>query len=127
MPRLAPSFAPIVLFTLACGDSSGGSTTSDTMVTTVSGGAPGSPTGEPSSDGTDAPSSGVEGSGEASGDSSGGPKLDVQAMTTGVDSGEGCPSVDILFVIDSSGSMADNQQSLVNSFPGFIAGVQSQL
>jgi hypothetical protein len=38
-----------------------------------------------------------------------------------------CTKVDILFVVDDSGSMADNQQSLVNSFPGFVAGIQANL
>ncbi|MCC6216111.1 MAG: VWA domain-containing protein [Polyangiaceae bacterium] len=38
-----------------------------------------------------------------------------------------CPNVDILFVIDSSGSMADQQQSLIASFGGFVAGIQQKL
>ncbi len=40
---------------------------------------------------------------------------------------EACPNVDILFVIDDSGSMADQQDSLIASFPGFVAGIQSRL
>lgn len=39
----------------------------------------------------------------------------------------GCPDVDVLFVIDDSGSMADQQDSLIASFPGFVAGMQEQL
>ena len=39
--------------------------------------------------------------------------------------GEGCESVDFLFVIDNSGSMGDNQQNLVDSFPGFIQAIQN--
>ena len=41
------------------------------------------------------------------------------------DDGAGCESVDFLFVIDNSGSMGDNQQNLVDSFPGFIQAIQS--
>ncbi|MEX1361926.1 MAG: vWA domain-containing protein [Nannocystaceae bacterium] len=40
---------------------------------------------------------------------------------------EGCTKVDFLFVIDNSGSMNDEQANLVNSFPGFITGIQSSL
>lgn len=38
-----------------------------------------------------------------------------------------CKKVDILFVIDDSGSMADNQKSLIASFPGFISGMKRRL
>lgn len=38
-----------------------------------------------------------------------------------------CQNVDILFVIDRSGSMSDNQISLINSFPGFISQIQQKL
>lgn len=38
-----------------------------------------------------------------------------------------CTQVDLLFVIDNSGSMADNQRSLIASFPGFIQGVRDRL
>lgn len=38
-----------------------------------------------------------------------------------------CDKVDILFVIDDSGSMADNQRSLVASFDGFMRGVRARL
>lgn len=39
----------------------------------------------------------------------------------------GCDKVDLLFVIDNSGSMADEQTNLVQSFPGFIDSITSQL
>lgn len=39
----------------------------------------------------------------------------------------GCKAVDVLFVIDNSGSMADNQASLIASFPGFVAGMKQKL
>lgn len=38
-----------------------------------------------------------------------------------------CTKVDLLFVVDNSGSMADNQSSLIASFPGFIQGVRDRL
>ena len=41
--------------------------------------------------------------------------------------GEGCEAIDFLFVIDNSGSMGDNQQNLINSFPGFISKIQETI
>jgi hypothetical protein len=38
-----------------------------------------------------------------------------------------CRAVDVLFVIDDSGSMADQQASLIASFDGFVAGMREQL
>ena len=40
---------------------------------------------------------------------------------------EGCQKVDLLFVIDNSGSMEDEQASLVASFGGFVTGIQAAL
>lgn len=40
---------------------------------------------------------------------------------------EGCQKVDFLFIIDNSGSMADNQVDLANNFPNFIDGIQATL
>jgi hypothetical protein len=60
--------------------------------------------------------------GDGDGGDGGGPtKFDLGNVP---DAGElpeetGCQKVDLLFVIDDSGSMSDNQQNLVNSFPGF--------
>jgi hypothetical protein len=48
----------------------------------------------------------------------------------GTDTGTGeafCPDMDILFMVDNSASMADNQDSLIASFPGFISAIQAQL
>lgn len=77
-------------------------------------------------------SGGAPTSAEADGPEGGGPKLDVSAPETegpGDDggNGEGCEKVDFLFVIDNSGSMGDNQDSLIASFPGFIQSIQSTL
>lgn len=38
-----------------------------------------------------------------------------------------CTNVDILFVVDDSASMGDNQQSLIQSFPGFVSAIQQNL
>jgi len=62
-------------------------------------------------------------------------KLDVlgsetdTAMTNGGDSSSdsGCKKVDLLFVIDNSGSMADGQANLVSSFPALIDGMRTEL
>jgi hypothetical protein len=71
--------------------------------------------------------SGVVGtSGGSTGD---GLKLDVGAGTGGT-TGEaevGCKKVDFLFIVDNSGSMGDEQQNLVNNFPGFIETIQDKL
>lgn len=40
---------------------------------------------------------------------------------------EPCTKVDLLFVVDNSGSMAGEQQNLVNSFPGFVTEIQGTL
>lgn len=40
---------------------------------------------------------------------------------------QSCKKIDFLFVIDNSGSMADNQAELINSFPDFIFGIQEKL
>jgi hypothetical protein len=59
---------------------------------------------------------------------SGGVKFDLGVQPdAGPPVEEGCTKVDFLFVIDNSGSMADEQDNLTNSFPGFISGIQSSL
>lgn len=62
---------------------------------------------------------------------SGGLKLDVGVNEeTTVGTGEpmqGCRKVDFLFVIDNSGSMSEEQDNLINSFPGFIKTIQQEL
>ena len=71
--------------------------------------------------------------GDASGDTTtGGILLDVGGGGAG-DGGDdglpadGCKDVDLLFVVDNSGSMADQQQSLVDSFGGFVQGIEQEL
>lgn len=59
-------------------------------------------------------------------------KLDVGVPPTGgrddtADGEVGCTKADFLFIIDNSGSMEEEQQQLVDSFPGFIATIQQTL
>lgn len=68
---------------------------------------------------------GTGGSGATSG--SGGIGVDGGGTSGDAAPPEECENVDVLFVIDSSGSMADNQQSLINSFPGFVDAIKAQL
>jgi hypothetical protein len=63
-------------------------------------------------------------------DDESGDKLDVGAgtgMNSGGDDMLTCQKVDLLFVIDGSGSMADEQNSLISAFPGFIDTMRTQL
>jgi hypothetical protein len=59
------------------------------------------------------------------------PKLDVEMATMGtgnIETGDdSCKQVDLLFVIDNSGSMADEQLNLAASVPSFIAAMQQEL
>ncbi len=79
----------------------------------------------------------VDSSGDEANDSATttGPMLDLggpDADTNEAPADEGmtadeCTNVDILFVIDNSASMADQQDSLLASFEGFVAGIQANL
>src|SRR5262245_53941323 len=40
---------------------------------------------------------------------------------------DGCHNVDVLFVIDDSGSMSDKQKALVAAFPGFVSTMKQKL
>jgi hypothetical protein len=132
--RLAPLYMSALL--LACG--------SDDIATTFGTSSPSSigidSFGDGDADGdsdSDADGDGdADGNGDGDGDgdtSGGGIKLDVAPADTGssADDGgpqlEGCQKVDLLFVIDNSGSMAEEQTSLLASFSGFVAGIQAEL
>ncbi|MBK6915824.1 MAG: hypothetical protein IPH07_00345 [Deltaproteobacteria bacterium] len=83
-------------------------------------------TSEPSSEG------GSEAATEAqtSAADSGGEKLDVgggTGMMEGGDTTLGCKKVDLLFVVDGSGSMADEQANLLTAFPAFIDTMRTEL
>ncbi len=88
---------------------------------------PGPPAGAgtPGDDDEGESSSGPEGSDEDS-DGSTGFRFDVPADDEDVQP-NACETVDILFVIDNSGSMADEQFNLAASVPGFIAGIEDTL
>jgi hypothetical protein len=45
----------------------------------------------------------------------------------GVAATTGCTKIDFLFVVDNSGSMAREQESLSNSFPGFMQVIERQV
>ncbi|MEZ4451130.1 MAG: hypothetical protein R3B09_16750 [Nannocystaceae bacterium] len=139
--------AALPLFALAlaaCGDSgteTGGSgsatqvTTATVTMGSTASGSTGSGTGTASETGDTTSGGGVSDSATTStsdATTSTLPKLDVGAKddipdeTTG--NGEkGCRKVDFLFVIDNSGSMSDEQQSLIASFPGFISAIKDTL
>jgi hypothetical protein len=56
-----------------------------------------------------------------------GPKFDLGTSDVAVPTGESCQKVDLLFIIDNSGSMADEQDNITASFPGFINGMLTTL
>ncbi|MCX4242683.1 hypothetical protein [Paraliomyxa miuraensis] len=71
-------------------------------------------------------------SGGSADEESGGIKLDVAAgdvpgPCVGEGCNEGCTSVDLVFVIDNSGSMGDYQAALGLAFPAFAATLDSTL
>ncbi|MBL9106353.1 MAG: hypothetical protein JNL82_35855 [Myxococcales bacterium] len=134
---------------LACGDS-GGERDSNSGPATASAPTQGSISGtatltaSASADGTGADVTGGtmgasadtggpgDGSSPAATGDEGGLKFDVENEDTGNLSdpgatGEqgGCQKIDFLFVVDNSGSMADEQVALANSFPGFIQSIQN--
>jgi hypothetical protein len=134
-------FAASLALVGACGDSGGRGTAGNTGVTGVTAGSIGTLTSE---DDTGAPTTGGPGTGEDTGapdtsgdpsgsssgpDPSGGPKFDLPPTPDGgvPMPDTGCRKVDLVFVIDNSGSMSDEQINLVNSFPDFVSAMQTQL
>ncbi len=95
---------------------SGPDTNSDTSDSADTGGTDGMTSGS----GADGMTASASGDGDVKFD------LGVQPDAN-VDMEEGCTKVDFLFIIDNSGSMNDEQANLINSFPGFITGIQSSL
>ncbi|MCB9755794.1 MAG: hypothetical protein H6713_38175 [Myxococcales bacterium] len=125
-PTVATLSSLLLISALACGGDDG---VADTDGITTAGSS------DPSAGPTDASATGSSGDDSAASmtdgasDSSSAPKLDTQPPD-GTDSGgaaDECTNVDILFVIDDSASMGDNQVSLINSFAGFVAGIKQQL
>lgn len=64
---------------------------------------------------------GIDGAGVDADSTDEGPLLDVG----GPEGTLGCSGIDFLFVIDNSSSMADKQETLISSFPGFIEAIQA--
>jgi hypothetical protein len=124
------------LLVLACGDAGGGRDDGNSAgsVTAVSGITVTSPltTSEPTSGatGSGGATSTSDGTGGAASSGPGELKFDVGKDTGGIDpdpdteGAAGCQKIDFLFVVDNSGSMADEQESLANSFDGFISSIQ---
>lgn len=70
---------------------------------------------------------GNEGADSAGGDESGSIKFDAGTPLDAGLSGDGCENVDLLFIIDESVSMQDEQDNLAASFPLFISAIQEAL
>jgi len=102
---------------VSSGASTGGGTATPTPTPATT-----NPTGEGDGDTTSADPSDTTDTGP-------GIKLDVGLETDGTDTNgaTGCEKIDFLFVIDDSGSMRDNQESLVAAFPGFIQAIEEQV
>lgn len=103
-----------------------GSITNLTLPTSGGSGSGSDATGDPTTGTTGANTSEPVTSGANSGP---GPKFDLAQVpdATPPDPDKGCKKVDLLFVIDNSGSMADEQINLVNSFPDFVSEMQTKL
>jgi hypothetical protein len=56
-----------------------------------------------------------------------GPLLDVASSSDLPEIGGTCEKVDLLFIVDNSWSMADEQDHLINSVPGFIDELELEL
>lgn len=74
-------------------------------------------------------SEGTSGGSGAASASGGGAKFDLGSTPDGglPPEPEACLKVDLLFVVDNSGSMKNEQDNLVASFPGFVQEIQEQL
>jgi hypothetical protein len=106
----------------ACGATPGGDSPFDPAATSTGAVESGS---SEASGGADAPGTTADGSGSG-GDDTDPVKLDVAHDTDGPQGG-GCEKVDFLFVIDSSGSMKEEQDQLIASFPGFVAAIEQSV
>ena len=114
---------------LGCGDSGGASgSITDTSITTATATATASategPTAGTSGGETGAPTTSGGSGGESS---SGGIKLDLGVPDASDGGMMGCKKVDILYVIDNSPSMYDEQQTLIANFGTFVQEMQAAL
>ena len=142
MRPLVRTLATPLLFLLACGDDGGGGSGSGMGSASIAslggltlsgGGSESGSSGEATGAATGGSDTDAVTSAPATSEpaTSGGtaPKFDLDPIpdATPQDGDEGCQKVDLLFVIDNSGSMADEQITLVNSFPDFVSEMQTQL
>jgi hypothetical protein len=110
----------IALTVLACSDlREDDASVSTTLPATMTATTPAETSADSSAEGTSAESTSDDGT----------TKLDVGAGTgmMSADDGNnqpGCDKVDFLFIIDNSGSMLEEQNSLIAAFPQFIATIQ---
>jgi hypothetical protein len=147
MTRSSCCCIPLLLLLTACSDDGGGGASASVSGTGVSSATTATTAGTATTATTATTNSSNSGSGSTSSDggtegvsegmtsdpttTTGGlPKLDVGSAETGNQTGGqemGCRKVDFLFIIDNSGSMGDEQKSLIASFPGFIQAIQDNL
>lgn len=85
----------------------------------------GSGQGDTGDDGEDGGDGGGGDGGDDGGDDDGA-KFDVGGDDSGGPPQQGCEGIDFLFIIDNSGSMADEQANLISSFPGFISSIETK-
>ncbi len=106
---------------LSCGEPSGGDPAATTTGTTAP-----STSAVTIGDTTRADTTGL---GSSTSTTTGMPIFDVGApdAAAGTEGEMGCRSIDFLFVIDNSGSMAEQQARLLDSFGGFIQAIQASL
>ncbi|MEX1362208.1 MAG: hypothetical protein AB1Z98_03735 [Nannocystaceae bacterium] len=87
--------------------------------------------------GTDTPRSPEPGTGTGTGSDSSAAGSSTEADSSGTEPEDKldlpppvemtCDKIDFLFVIDNSGSMSDEQERLIDGFPGFIAGIEESI
>lgn len=126
-PRLAlATFA--LAFAPACGGGGGGSgSEGETSLTSLAAGSSTGSTEGPTTSGSQGETR-TSSTGSGSGGSGGGGiKLDVGSPDLSVDPEAGCKKVDILYVIDNSPSMYDEQQTLIANFGAFVAEMTAAL
>ena len=110
--HLVPLLALLSSLSMACTESG---EEADAGAVTLSAGSGGTTTSE----------SGEESTGDEGAKLDFGPGNDSAAATDG--DGEGCEKIDLLFVIDNSGSMQTEQDNLIAAFPEFAATIQDVL
>jgi hypothetical protein len=120
----------LVCHVAACGDERDGLFTADDGASiSMSASSPtGSGPNESGGHDTDGPSStGTTSDAQTDDDDDGPTKFDLGNHDVPLPEAEGCDKVDLLFIIDNSGSMADEQVNIAASVPGFVEGIQNTL